>query len=85
MFFYNLEKTEIDKKLLDAMLVFGNCPITNEKDLNAYMDLAISYWTIQRYKYSAKQSNELIPDEVKENMNERLQQIIEDYKEKKEN
>lgn len=50
--FYHLDyDNPIDKSLIEEMLAMGQQPIDNPKALEAYMNLAIAYWKIQRSKY----------------------------------
>lgn len=50
--FYHLDHNNpIDKSLVEAMLAMGKQPIDEPDALEAYMNLAIAYWKIQRSKY----------------------------------
>lgn len=82
--FYHLNDFGVDKLLVDAMLKFGKIGINSSDDLDHYMDLAIAYWTIQRYKYCEEKN---IKDDNKDNKIEEIKSVLNNiikYVEKKE-
>lgn len=75
--FYHLDyDNPIDQSLIEAMLTMGQQPIDNPKALEAYMNLAIAYWKIQRSKYEYIQSHKELLNKVKQGIDELLNSVI---------
>lgn len=66
----------LDERLYIAMLTMGQQPIDNPGDLEAYMNLAIAYWKIQRSKYEFLQYKKKLSDEDKTDIAELLKSVI---------